>query len=111
MNLGQVLLLALAAPATYLLLYVLLRLENLLPDPAPPAGHEVAAAARGRHAGAGPGPQPGTPVLAPRLGWSTPRPLIVTTPAAVGSGAGEGPTWTIPLPVPAATGAPSRGLR
>jgi hypothetical protein len=76
MSLDQVLLLTLAAPATYLLLYVLLRLENLLPDAAPPAD-----ATPGRH------------VLA-----------AASVPAAVPATPGDGGTgdqaaaWTIPLP-------------
>jgi hypothetical protein len=136
MNLAQVLLLALAAPVTYLLLYVLLRLENLLPDPAPPAAPAVpaaravpaaaravpaaraapapravpaAAAAQDRHAAAGPGPQSRTAATAPGPGRAAPA--TVTSRATVVSGARQSPAWVIPLPVPAAAGAPPRGSR
>jgi hypothetical protein len=69
------LLLTLAAPATYLLLYVLLRLENLLPDSAPPAGRTP-----GRHVLAAASPPAAAPTTA-------------------GDGAGDqAAAWTIPIP-------------
>jgi hypothetical protein len=89
MSVDQVLLLTLAAPVTYLLLFVLLRLENLLPDPAPPARHT---ASRTMPAAA--------PAPAPDVDWS----VLVTGPIALASGDGESATWTIPLPVAAAAG-------
>jgi hypothetical protein len=88
MDIDQVLLLALGAPATYLLLYLLLRLEARLPEPVPKVGRGPAVQA----AGGGAGPAAGT---AP--GGGIPRPGAV--PAA--APAGDGPTWTIAVPVPA----------
>ena len=96
MDVGQVLLLALAAPATYLLLHVLRRLEDLLPDPDPPTGRGPAravvavaqAGGQGHHVvAARPAGLAAAPAPVPGMTWSVRVPVPATVPAAVAAGA------------------------
>jgi len=87
MDIGQFLVLTLAAPGTYLLLFLLLRLEGQLPQARPRTGGMIAQQVRGTSS-ALPGTisRPGAPDTGQDLTWMLPAAIAATASSPACSG-------------------------